>query len=67
MDIAGKDEAAAAVDQAEREASRLSVAPDPEAVPWRTAALLVGCLLLLVAFEIALAFSVAKAVTGHAY
>ena len=42
-------------------------APDPEAVPWRTAALLVSCLLLLVAFEIALAFSVAKAVTGHAY
>jgi hypothetical protein len=42
-------------------------AADPEGVPWQTAALLVACLALLVAFEIALAFSVAKAVTGHAY
>ena len=40
---------------------------DPEGVPWQTAALVVACLALLVAFEIALAFSVAKAVTGHAY
>jgi hypothetical protein len=42
-------------------------APSPQSVPWGTIALVVAGLALLVALEIALAFSVAKAVTGHAY
>jgi hypothetical protein len=48
---------------------RLAPVPavDPEGVPWRTVVLVVAALALLVAVEIALAFSVAKAVTGHAY
>ena len=42
-------------------------APSPQSVPWGTIALIVTGLALLIAVEIALAFSVAKAVTGHAY
>jgi hypothetical protein len=41
--------------------------PSPQSVPWGTIALIVAGLALLVAVEITLAFSVAKAVTGHAY
>lgn len=38
-----------------------------EGVPWHAVLLIVACLALLAALEIALAFGVAKLVTGHAY
>jgi hypothetical protein len=38
-----------------------------EGVPWHAVALIVACLALLIVLEIALAFGVAKLVTGHAY
>jgi hypothetical protein len=43
------------------------VAPSPQSVPWGTIALVITGLALLVGVEIAVAFAVAKAVTGHAY
>lgn len=38
-----------------------------EGVPWHAVLLIVAALALLAALEIALAFGVAKIVTGHAY
>jgi hypothetical protein len=38
-----------------------------EGVPWHAVLLVVVGLALLIALEIALAFEIAKAVTGHAY
>ena len=38
-----------------------------EGVPWHAVVLLLLCLGLLIALEIALAFGIAKLVTGHAY
>ena len=38
-----------------------------EGVPWHALVLIVACLALLTALEIAVAFGIAKLVTGHAY
>jgi hypothetical protein len=55
---------------AEEWAEETGLAPEgepEEGVPWHAVVLLMACLGLLIAVEIALAFGVAKLVTGHAY
>lgn len=44
-----------------------AVGEQGEGVPWHAVVLVVAGLALLIALEIALAFGVAKIVTGHAY
>jgi hypothetical protein len=56
---------AAAIEAIEELAPPLPAAP--AGVPVRAVLLLVACLALLTAVEITVAFSIAKAVTGHAY
>jgi hypothetical protein len=55
---------------AEEWAEETGLAPEgepEEGVPWHAVLLIVVALGLLIALEIALAFGVAKLVTGHAY
>ena len=44
-----------------------AAAPSPQGVPLRSVLLVIAGLAIIIGLEIALAFSVAKAVTGHAY
>jgi hypothetical protein len=56
--------------RAEEWAEETGFAPEgepAEGVPWHAVLLIVACLAVLTALEIALAFGVAKIVTGHAY
>ncbi|HEU5243093.1 MAG TPA: hypothetical protein VFU33_01720 [Gaiellaceae bacterium] len=56
--------------RAEEWAEETGFAPEggpEEGVPWHAVVLLLACLALLIAVEIALAFGIAKLVTGHAY
>lgn len=58
------------VHRAEEWAEETGFAPDgepEEGVPWHAVVLIVACLALITAVEIALAFAIAKLVTGHAY
>jgi hypothetical protein len=58
------------LERAEEWAEETSLAPEgepEEGIPWHAVALLLTCLALLIAFEITLAFGIAKLVTGHAY
>jgi hypothetical protein len=57
-------------DWAEEWAEETGLAPEgepAEGVPWHAVVLIVAGLALLIALEIALAFGIAKLVTGHAY
>jgi hypothetical protein len=57
-------------ERAEEWVEETGLAPDgepEEGIPWHAAFLIVFGLGLLIAFEIGLAFGIAKAVTGHAY
>lgn len=56
--------------RAEEWAEETGLAPDgepEEGVPWHLVLLLMAALALLIGLEIALAFGIAKLVTGHAY
>ena len=56
--------------RAEEWAEETGFAPEgepEEGVPWHAVLLIVVGLALLIAFEITLAFGIAKLVTGHAY
>jgi hypothetical protein len=56
--------------RAEEWAEETGFAPEgepEEGVPWHAVLLIVVGLALLIAFEITLAFAIAKLVTGHAY
>ena len=56
--------------RAEEWAEETGFAPEgepEEGVPWHAVVLIVVCLALLIAVEIALTFGIAKLVTGHAY
>ena len=58
------------LERAEEWAEETGLAPEgepEEGVPWHAVVLITGALALLVALEIALAFGIAKLVTGHAY
>ena len=58
------------IHRAEEWAEETGFAPDgepEEGVPWHAVVLIVACLALLTAAEIAIAFGIAKLVTGHAY
>jgi hypothetical protein len=58
------------LDWAEEWVEETGIAPDggaAEGVPWHVAVLVLAGLALLIAAEIALAFGIAKLVTGHAY
>ena len=58
------------LERAEEWAEETGLAPDgepAEGVPWHLAVLIFLGLALLIVLEIALAFGIAKLVTGHAY